>query len=160
MKILQRNIELLAGKTISEKTMLGSEKLTEKTDKRKTTEWVKSAMEKLDTLADENTRVRTMENCGSNYAKVNNKIIEKAKKRRTRFRHLEDFFKAEIQKPMAGTRLSLDGETIYQFYTPRAFTRPMRCYCTLLRGLPESEEVSLTYCHCAKGIGRPSWKNL
>jgi hypothetical protein len=145
---------------LEKKVMEGSEEITEKTDKRKIAEWVKGAMEKLDALVNEKTRVQIMENCGYNCAKVNRRVIERAKARRNKFKTIDDFLAAEQQKPSAGTRLIRDGKTLYQFYTPRTFTRPMRCYCALLRGLPDNEEVSATYCHCSKGFVKKFWESI
>jgi len=36
----------------------------------------------------------------------------------------------------------------------------MRCYCSLLRGLPADEKISRTYCHCAKGFVRKFWEEV
>ena len=160
LTVLERNIEVLAGKPIAKKVMEGSEEITERTDKRKTAEWVKQAVEKLDALVDNDAKIRIMENCGANCAKVNKKVIQKAKARRSKFRNMDEFLAAEQKKPMSGTRLERKGNTLTQFYTPRAFTRPMRCYCSLLRGLPENETVSLTYCHCSKGFVRKFWEGV
>jgi len=157
---LEKNVEFLAGETISKKVMEGSEEITEKTDKRKIAEWVKDAMRRLDALVDEKTRVQIMENCGYNCADVNRRVIERAKVRRKKFRSIDEFLEAEERKPMVGTRLAREGKILYQFYTPRAFTRPMRCYCALLRGLPNNEKVSATYCHCSKCFVKKFWENI
>jgi len=79
---LEKNIEVLAGDAVCRKIMEGSEALTEKTDKKKLAEWVQSAMERMDSLVDEKTRVQIMENCGYNCAIVNKKVIEKGKAKR------------------------------------------------------------------------------
>jgi predicted hydrocarbon binding protein len=34
----------------------------------------------------------------------------------------------------------------------------MRCYCGLLRALPEGETVSKTYCNCSKGFVEKYWE--
>jgi len=36
----------------------------------------------------------------------------------------------------------------------------MRCYCGLLRGLPEDENVSRTYCYCSEGFVKEFWENV
>ena len=68
---LEKNIEVFAGDAVCRKIMEGSEALTEKTDKKKLALWVQSAMEKMDALVDEKTRLQIMENCGYNCATVN-----------------------------------------------------------------------------------------
>ena len=157
---MENCVEQLAGKTIAAKVMAGSEQITEKTDKRKTAEWVKNAMEKLDALVDEKTRVQIMQNCGYNCAKKNSNVIERAVARRKKYASINEFLEAEQQKPMKGTRLAREGNLLYQFYTPQAFTRPMRCYCGLLRGLPNDESVSKTYCNCARGFVEKYWESV
>jgi len=157
---IEKNVETLAGETVSKKVMEGSDGITEKTDKRKIAEWVRGAMERLDAMVDGETKIQIMENCGRNCADVNKKVVERAKLRRKKFGSIDEFLEAEQKKPMAGTRLVRKGNMLYQFYTPRTFTRPMRCYCSLLRGLPNEETVSKTYCHCSKGFVKKFWESV
>ena len=158
--VLEKNIEVLAGKSVAKNVMEGSEKITERTDKRKIAEWVKNAIEKLDASVSEDAKIRIMENCGYNCANVNKKVIQRAKARLSKFRSMDEFLAAEQRKPMSGTRLVREGNTLTQFYTPRAFTRPMRCYCSLFRGLPDNEKVSRTYCNCSKGFVKKFWEGV
>jgi predicted hydrocarbon binding protein len=157
---IEKNVEALAGEGISKKVMEGSDGITEKTDKRKIAEWVRGAMEKLDAMVDGETKIQIMESCGRNCADVNKKVAERARLRRKKFKSADEFLEAELKKPMVGTRLVREGKMLYQFYTPRAFTRPMRCYCSLLRGLPDEETVSKTYCHCSKGFVKKFWESV
>jgi predicted hydrocarbon binding protein len=155
-----KNVEALAGKATSDKVMEGSEEITEKTDKIKTAEWVRGAMERLDALVREETRTQIMENCGRNCADVNERLIDRARLRLKKFKNADEFLEAEQKKPMTGTKLVREGNVLFQFYTPKAFTRPMRCYCVLLRGLPERATVSKTYCHCSKGFVKKFWESV
>ncbi len=157
---IEKSVEALAGDVISKKVMVGSEEISEKTDKRRIAEWVKYAMERLDSLVKEETKFQIMENCGRNCADVNRRVTERAKARRKKFKSAEEFLEAEQKKPMAGTRLVIEGNMLYQFYAPRTFTRPMRCYCGLLRGLSDEETVSKTYCHCSKGFVKRFWESV
>jgi len=153
-------IEQFAGKAAAQKIMDGSENITEKTDKKKTAQWVKGAMQKLDAAVDEKTRVRIMQTCGYNCARKNHKVIERAVARRKKYGSIDEFLEAEQQKPTKGTRLARDGSILYQFYTPQAFTRPMRCYCGLFRELPKEDTVSITYCNCSKGFVEKYWESV
>ncbi len=157
---MENCIEQTAGKAIAAKVMEGSEAITEKTDKTKIAHWVKSAVERLDALVDEKSRVQIMQNCGYNCAKKNSRVIERAVARRKKFSNLDAFLEAELKSPQKGTRLELEGKVLYQFYTPQAFTRPMRCYCGLFRGLPNDETVSKTYCNCSKGFVEKYWETV
>ncbi|MCW4011087.1 MAG: DUF6144 family protein [Candidatus Bathyarchaeota archaeon] len=155
---MEKCIEQAAGKSAAVKVMEGSEQITEKTDQKKIAQWAKGAVERLDAAVDEKTRVQAMQNCGYNCAKKNHKVIERAVARRKKYASDEDFLAAELKKPMKGTKLSRDGDTLYQVYTPQEFTRPMRCYCSLFRGLPPEKTVSLTYCNCSKGFVEKYWE--
>lgn len=153
-------IERFSGEMISKEVMEGSDGITEKTDKRKMAEWTKCAMDRLDALVNEETRIQIMENCGYNCAEKNKRVIERAKARRKKCESMDEFLDAEQRKPTKSTRLVREGDVLYQFYTPRSFTRPMRCYCSLLRGLPDNENISPTYCHCAKGFVEKFWEDI
>jgi len=157
---MEKCVERFDGKAIATKVMEGSEQITEKTDKRKIAEWVKGAMERLDALVDERTRVQIMKNCGYNCAEVNRRVIERAVTRRKKYKSVDEFLEAEQRKPMKGTRLAREGNILYQFYTPQEFTRPMRCFCGLLRGLPAEEKISITYCNCSKGFVEKFWESV
>jgi hypothetical protein len=160
IKNIEKCTEHFAGKIMAKKVMEGSEQITEKTDARKVAEWVKGAMERLDALVDEKTRVQIMQNCGYSCAVVNRRVIERVKARRKKYKSIDEFLAVEQRKPMKGTRLVREGNVLYQFYTPQAFTRPMRCYCSLLRGLPPNEKTSITYCNCSKGFVEKFWESI
>jgi hypothetical protein len=155
---MEHCLEQVAGKSVAAKVMEGSERITEKADKKKIAQWVKEAVEKLDASIDERTRVQVMLNCGYNCAKRNHKVIERALGRRKKYASTDEFLLAEEKKPMRGTRLVREGNILYQYYTPEVFTRPMRCYCGLFRGLPTEDTVSLTYCNCGKGFVEKYWE--
>jgi hypothetical protein len=157
---MEHCLEEAVGKSIAAKVMEGSEQITEKTDKKKIAQWVKGAMERLDALVDEKTRVQAMVNCGYNCARINRRAIDSAVRRREKYASIDDFLAAEQRNPMKGTRLIREGNVLYQFYTPQTFTRPLRCYCGLFRGLPADDTVSLTYCNCSKGFVEKYWEAL
>ena len=155
---MENCLEQVAGKSVAARVMEGSEQITEKTDKKTVALWVKNAMERLDASLDEKTKVRIMQDCGYNCAKKNHKVIERAIGRRKKYMSMDDFLMAEQQDPMKGTRLVREGNMLYQSYTPQTFTRPMRCYCGLFKGLPTEDIVSLTYCNCSKGFVEKYWE--
>jgi predicted hydrocarbon binding protein len=154
------SIENFAGKAIRDSVMEGSEKISSNTGKVQVAEWVKEAMNKLDKMTDKKVRIQIMENCGYNCSAVNKGVIEKAKAKRKKYKSIEEFLKIEQLNPMTGTRLERKGNVLHQFYTPKSYTRPMRCYCSLLSGLPENQKVSLTYCHCSKGFVKKFWEGV
>jgi hypothetical protein len=157
---MEKCLEEVAGKSVSAKVMQGSEQITENTDKTTTALWVKNAIERLDALTDEKTKIQVMQNCGYNCSRKNSKVIERAVARRKRFASLNDFLVAEQKKPPTGTRFTREGNIVYQTYTPQTFTRPMRCYCSLFRQLPTKETVSFTYCNCSRGFVEKYWEAI
>jgi hypothetical protein len=160
IKEIGRNVERFAGDAVRRKVMEGSEKITPSTSKTSIAGWVKGAMEKLDSLADEKTRTQIMENCGYNCALHNKAPIEKAKARRKKFKSLDEFLVAEQKKPMIGTKLERQGDKLYWYFTPQSFKTPMRCFCGLLRALPQNETISRSYCNCSKGFVKKYWEGV
>ncbi len=160
IKELGKIMERIAGKAVNKKVMQGSENLTQSSKKDNIALWVRDAINRLDSSVNEKTRIQIMEHCGCNCASINKKVIESAKTRRKKFKDLETFLEAEEKKPMKGTRLHREGNILYQFYLPHVFTQPMRCYCSLLRGLPKDTSVSLTYCHCSKAFVQKLWESV
>lgn len=157
---MEKCLEEVLGKDIARQVMEGSEEITESTEKRKTALWVKSAMERLDTLADKKAKLQALKNCGYNCAKKNSKVVERAVARRKRYPSVDDFLAAEQKNPPKGTQLAREGNIIFQTYIPQSFTKPMRCYCSLLRHLPTEDTVSLTYCNCSKGFVEKYWEAI
>ncbi|RPI84790.1 MAG: hypothetical protein EHM41_12475 [Chloroflexi bacterium] len=147
----------LAGDEVREQVIAGSEAITPKTKPDVVSLWMKGAVDRLDTLADETTAQKIMETCGENCAWINHKVIERARDRRLKFKTEEDFVAAELKKPGSGTRLERDGNNFFQYYMPANFSHPMRCFCALFRGLPEDQVVSKTYCQCSQAFIRTLW---
>lgn len=160
IRTIEGNIGSFAGEAVRKKIIESCGQVTEKSSKKEMAEWVRCAMEKLDALVDEETRVKIMENCGRNCAEVNKRTIERAKARRKKFKTENEFLEAEQQKPMPGTRFERKGNVLYWFFTPHTFRRPMRCFCGLMRGLPVDEQVSRTYCNCSKGFVTRFWEGV
>jgi hypothetical protein len=157
---LEKNIEQAAGAETAHRVMAGRQQITEATKSAKVAAWVKGAMERLDDLVDETARNQIMTNCGIQCALVNRNLTEKAKIRRKKFPTEEEFLQAEQHHPPLGTRVRREGDTLFQIYTPKEYTRPLRCFCNLLRALPEDQTVSPTYCQCSRGFVQTYWEQV
>ncbi len=155
---IKRRVEQQAGPDVARQVMEGIETLKDSSRPPKVAAWMQGAMERLDRLTDAATRSQIMIECGYNCALVNHGTIEKTKARRRKFATEEAFLEAEAQTPPPGTRLVREGDTLIQYYTPHQFTHPMRCYCSLWRGLPDDQNTSLTYCHCSQGFVEKYWE--
>jgi hypothetical protein len=151
------HIEEFAGVETREKVMQGSKKTAGSSNPKETALWVKEAIDRLDGLVDRKTRDQIMAACGHNCCAKNNRMVQAVQIRRQKFSTEEAFLKAELEKPSKGTRLELQGNSLVQFYTPHSYTRDMRCYCGLMRGLPENVTASSTYCQCARGFVETYW---
>ncbi len=86
--------------------------------------------------------------------------MKSAVARRKKAKNLEEFLEKEQQNPPPGMRFERQGEILYQYYTPKAFTHPMRCYCALFRSLPKDQTVSATYCQCSRGFVQKYWEAI
>jgi len=158
IKQLEKTIEFIADEDIAKNVMEGMESLKLSTNKSKVATWVKSVIDKLDQNVDEPKCIEIMEACGLNCANVNHQAIDKFKKRYQKYPTLDEFLDAEEKQPMAGTKLKREGSAIIHIYAPQSFTRPMRCFCNLVNGLPENITMSRTYCNCSKALVKKMWE--
>lgn len=149
-----------ASEDTGERVMEGAEKITAKTKSPEVALWVKGAMERFDRLADEETRARAMTACGQNCSAINHAAIERGLDRRAKFETEEGFLAAEIAKPATGTRMEREGDILYQIYTPASFRKGMRCFCSLMFGLPEGVQASRTYCLCSRAFVTAYWSEV
>ena len=153
---LGRLIERFAGEEAQKRIVAGSERIADATP-REVAAWLKGALDRLDALVDEPTRVQIMEHLGFNCAEMNRSHIERAIEKRKEFKTLEEFLEAEEKNPAPGTRLVREGDVVYQHYDPlSAFNQ--RCFCSLWWGLPDDENASLTWCQCSKGFVMKLWE--
>jgi hypothetical protein len=151
-------VEELAGEEARAEVMMGSEGIRTKSTPLAVARWMKGAISRLDGTVAAEKAIQIMETCGANCAAVNHGVIDRFVARREKCNSEEEFLAAELKKPMAGTRLERHGNVLHQFYTPRSFGGGMRCYCALLKALPDDETVSPTYCHCGKAFVRTLWE--
>jgi hypothetical protein len=153
-------IEEFVGAEVREKVMKDSEKVATSSDSKKVALWVKGAMDRLDTLTDFAKREQVMLACGYNCIAINKRPMETARARRQKYPTEEAFLTAEVQKPPKGFRFEREGNVLTQYYTPRIYGVGMRCYCSLMRGLPADVRASPTYCHCSRGFVEKYWEGI
>jgi hypothetical protein len=151
-------IEKFAGKKVRDEVMVGSEKVAKSTDRAQIALWVKEAIDRLDAATTPEICSQIMVACGHNCIAHNNRLAQAIKARRQKYPTEEEFLKAETKKPIKGTRLERQGNILIQYYTPRTYSTPRRCFCGLMVALPEGVNTSLTYCHCAKGFVEKYWE--
>jgi hypothetical protein len=160
IKKIGRQVEKHAGAQTRVKVMEGHETIGSSAKPEKLALWVKGAIDRLDQLTSKATREGIMLECGYDCCRVNPTPTRTARARRRKFASEEAFLEAEVRKPPAGFRFERKGRLLFQFYTPRSFGRGMRCYCSLMRGLPEGETASPTYCQCSRGFVERYWEAI
>ena len=157
---LGHNLKRFAGEEAKGKVLEGSEKLAKVSDPVQISLWVQRAMKRLDRAVDKKTRTRVMEECGYACAEANRKTIDRVLAKRKKYGSLEEFLETEQNRLLPGMRLEREGKILYQYYMPQSFKHPMRCFCSLLRGLPPEETMSATYCQCSKGFVQRMWERV
>lgn len=160
VKGLNSVVRCHAGNKIGDEIMEGSELLSPSSQCHEFSEWVKGAMIRLDELVDENTRDHIMRDCGRLCSLEYKEIIQSAKERYQKSANLDEFLANEVENRFPGMSLERDGNVLYQVYDPGSFENPQRCYCTILRGLPPDETISVTYCHCSSGFIKSYWEQV
>lgn len=145
-----------AGEEARREVMAGSEGIAD-ASAEEVAAWLGGAMDRLDALVNEDTRMQVMENLGFNCAEVNRSHISRMVAKRNKFATLDEFLAAEERKPMRGTRLVREGDVVYQYYDPHSSFK-VRCFCSLWRGLAHDENASLNWCHCSRGFVMKLWE--
>lgn len=135
---LSEQLEIHLGQDLRDRIMEGSEK-ARKADKLKKACWMKCAMERMDALVDEPTRIRIMEQRGHRCGWRGR--AKKITELRPKCSSIAEF--CEGLKALFGNDygVELDGQTIITSYP--------RCYCGAVSAT--KEPISMTYCHCGKG---------
>ena len=152
------HIEEFAGAEVRKKVMAGSEKAGKSSDRREIGLWVKDAMDRLDMAAAPEKCSEIMRACGHSCIAHNKGLAQGIKTRRQKYANEEEFLKAEVKKPIKGTRLELKGKMLTQYYTPHTYSTPRRCFCGLMFSLPEGVDISPTYCQCSRGFVEKYWE--
>ena len=148
-----------AGVAVSNKVMQGSDEVLAAGDPVKAALWVGEAIDRLDTLAGKKACEQIMSACGRKCQSMNKKVTEEMKARRLRAVSEEEFLATVLApRPDTGVRYERDGDTLIQYYTPRKYRKGLRCYCVLMRSLPEDSNASPTYCQCARAFVQVHWE--
>ena len=153
---LAGRIEQFAGTELSKKVMKGKDEIIASKDPVKGALWMKEAIDRLDALTDKDTRLQIMTACGRSCNAANHKDSEEARQLRLLCSSEEDFL-AMMEPPGNGVRYDRNGDTLVQYYTPGKFRKGLRCYCSLVNGLPGGVNASPTYCQCARAFTEQHW---
>lgn len=155
---IEGRIEEFAGKKVRDKVMEGSEKAAKYSDRAQTALWFKDAIDRLDATTTPEKCKQIMNACGYTCIARAKGLANGLKNRRLKHKTEEEFLAAEIKKPVKGIRLERQGNILVQYYTPRTYGTPRRCFCGLMVALPEGVNVSPTYCQCSRGFVEKYWE--
>jgi predicted hydrocarbon binding protein len=158
LRELRSTIASEAGEEAAEAITSGMDDLESSSSKEDVAHWTKSAVERMDELLDAETCTRIMGSCGRNCADRNRTPVANALKRRSRYKTLDEFLEAETRKPPRGMLVEKNGDAIIFGYNPEAYR--VRCFCSLVQGLPEGETMSGTYCGCSVGFVERYWEQV
>jgi hypothetical protein len=147
-----------AGPKVRDKVMEGCERAAKSNDRKQVALWVKDAIDRLDKATTPEKCRQIMTACGHTCIARAKGLANGIKQRRQKYTTEDDFLKAETKKPVKGTRIELKGKTMIQFYAPRTYGTPRRCFCGLMSALPEGTDVSPTYCQCSRGFVEKYWE--
>jgi len=158
LKELDRRIRETAGDEAADAIMLGLGDVRNSWSKDRVARWVKAAMARMDETLDDEAATEIMVACGRNCAAHHGTPIRQAVKRREKHDRFDGFLDSMTAEPPRGMQVERDDEAVIFGYTPQTFGRDMRCYCSLVNGLPMDETMSKTYCLCSRGFVEAYWE--
>ncbi|MCG3222671.1 MAG: hypothetical protein H7641_14925 [Candidatus Heimdallarchaeota archaeon] len=150
------------GEKIRDEILLGSEKISSKTDREEVFQWTKQALAKLDSFVDEEKKITIMTGCACQYPRANLQDLKKlyAETKDLKLIHqkmqeefeifideklmLEDKYKQEVIKRSMGMAGKLEGNKIIATKIPKsAFVKDW---------FEESDPAKkrAIYCHCPR----------
>jgi predicted transcriptional regulator len=144
---------VVADEDLRKKVLEGIRRINADSSESEVAKWYQRAMENLDELVDKRTKTLVMEHCGFSCALGNKSHIDAWVETRRKYKSIDEYLEAEAQT----LSIVREGNTIIQTYKPQE-TFNVRCYCSLVRGLPPDETISLTYCNCSKGFVKKFWE--
>jgi predicted transcriptional regulator YdeE len=157
MEELSGRIEQYAGAEVKKKVMKGKDEIIAARDPVKGALWMKEAIDRLDASTTPEKCKQIMTACGRSCNTVNHKDTEEARELRLLCASEEDFL-AMTEPPGNGVRYEKDGDILIQYYTPGKYRKGLRCYCSLINGLPDGVNASPTYCQCAQAFTEKHWE--
>ncbi len=143
---LSKSLRRIAGESIEKAVMKGGADINAKTSQGRKAQWVKEAMERLDSLVDEAKRKEIMGNCCC----ATEGRIKKARAIYLNSKNLDDFLDQLAFTRFVGTRFIREYSIIYVFYD--------RCYCGLVKAA--RQKISSTYCQCSRAYTQKIFEGI
>jgi hypothetical protein len=154
------NVEKIAGKKVHDKVMEGAEVIAKSTNAKDISVWMKQAIDRLDTCTTPEKCSQIMGACGSACYASHRKMVSGYKTRRMKHKTEAEFLQAELKQTVKNNRLELkDKNTLIQYYTPKNMKSNERCFCSLVKNLPQGTAMSPTYCQCSRAFIQNQWEN-
>ncbi len=154
------NVEKIAGEKVHDKVMEGVDTIVKSTDMEAISLWMKDAIDRLDAGTTPEKCSQIMGACGRSCYTAHAKMVAAYKTRRMKYKTEAEFLQAELKRTVKNNRLELkDKNTLIQYYTPRGMKSNERCFCSLVKNLPQGTAMSPTYCQCSRSFIQNQWEN-
>ena len=138
VKKFAKNIDKIAGKDIRLKILKGCENLTSKMKKEKRAEYMKTAMERMEKLLDEDDIIKIREAC----ACKPRKFLKESKKFYSNSKNMEDFIIKLEKAGYAGRPLVLKNNIVYGRFGID------KCVCGMVG--ETKNEIPFSWCYCCE----------
>jgi effector-binding domain-containing protein len=172
-KLLAKNLKRALGVNVKQEVMQGSDKLTFGSTAERRFQWTKAAIERLESLSDEEERYDIVSSCAHVFPKSQiEKLRAVYKSTMVQTRDVIEAVDAVIafmgDDPGWAERPRREGKVIYSSKKPRdpkayekaeneSEKRKAYCYCPLIREHLD-DGMPITFCYCGAGWYRQQWE--
>jgi hypothetical protein len=139
---------------VEEKIESVSEKTKSDTLARLTRDVIEMAID----ATDEQTFLAMMHDRGCDCARNHGSEIENAKRQLRKSGSPDAYLEALVKPIKAGFAYHREADALYLVYKPRY--RGVRCFCPLLRRLPDDILLSLAHCECSRSSVQYFWQQV
>jgi effector-binding domain-containing protein len=163
---LTQNLHGVLSEDASNQVLRGATELALESPKQLRVQWVKGAMERLDTLADERQRFDICSGCAHIFSR---RRIERLRDIYERNRDVDEVLSAMHEDPAWYEDPTRAGSIIHVTKVPRdpeglaaavdeAEKKKHYCHCAVVRDNPN--EIPPTFCYCGAGWYRQIWEGI
>ncbi len=174
-ELFSDNLERVLGDEAKLEVMQGSDGLTIESSVDERFQWVKSALERLENLADDKQKYDIISSCAHVFSKepINNaKAVYESTQGQTNdpLKAIDAVIEFMDKDPAWPKRPVRKGDIIYSSKAPRdpqgyekakseAEKRKAYCFCPLIRNHLE-EDIPISFCNCGAGWYRQQWEGI
>jgi hypothetical protein len=156
-------LDNIVGVKIRKKIMKGSKQLSDKSNREEIIKWSKKAIEKMDSLLDEQKKVEIMTNCSCQYPKDQLKLIKETYKKTKDINLIHQMLQTQFEEFLKNSSLNLTEGIIKDIISKGwgsagvlkgdkiiATKIPKSGYIVDYYSTDDKEEKRKMYCHCPR----------